>query len=130
MAKVKAQNLVDLAVRLGVIEDGPHGRLAYASWLKRDPEGAQRLVTAALPTQRAESSSAGTAQAAGRSTQPGTPAAGSGHETAYPASWRGAPARGDRRRAASASSTRAKAYPSSWTPRRSEGRSRILEVRD
>jgi hypothetical protein len=86
MAVVKAETLVDLACRLGVVEDNSEGRRAYRSWLRRDPNAAQRPVWAAVDERpgrsHATKGSAGTARAVtGR-----TPT----EEFAYPDSWKSA----------------------------------------
>lgn len=112
MAKVKVKTLVDAAARLGVIEDSPSGRGAFARWLQKDPDGAQKALTTAIP--------ATSTVTASRSTPPA-------RETAYPANWTGGRAIGSTsgvRAAGKPVGVRAteapisEAYPANWLPGR------------
>lgn len=78
MAKIKIDAVVDLACRLGVIEDTQAGRVTYAAWLRRDPAAAQAPLVAAMP-KRAPAATGSSKAAVTRAT----------HEPApqYPRSW-------------------------------------------
>lgn len=87
MAKVKTKTLVDLACRLGVIEDKKQARTTYAAWLRRDPAAAQRPLVAAMPA-RPQSPSATTGTWSGRSGRIQATDRRGDDLTAYPAAWR------------------------------------------
>lgn len=88
MANVKMTTWIDLACKLGVVEDTASGRRAYESWLRRDSAAAQQPVCAALDVRNANAQRGSGPSRSGQRSSARRSRVASGAVDSYPDSWR------------------------------------------